>query len=61
MFMLLVWGSLKLAQINYFLNATESLVNKCHNITVVSHSIYIVCVLNATISAILVSDVKPPY
>ena len=29
--------------------------------TVVSHSIYIVCVLYETISTVLVSEVKPPY
>ena len=45
----------------YFINPMVSLINKYDNITVVSHSIYIVCVLDATISALLVSDVKPPY
>ena len=32
-----------------------------YNLTVVSHSIYIVYVLYETICRVLVSDVKPPY
>ena len=32
-----------------------------YNPTVVSYSIYIVCVLYETISTVLVPDVKPPY
>ena len=40
---------------------TESSINKYDNIIVVSHSIYIVCLLYETISTVLISDVKPPY
>ena len=57
----LVWGSLKLAPINiiYILNVTKW--HQYDNITVVSRSIYVVCVLYETISTALVSDVKLHY
>ena len=60
MFNLLVWGLVRLTPIKYYICQKVASIQQ-YNPTVVSHLIYIVCVLYQAFSTVLVSDVKLVY